>query len=201
MGAKVSFRAMKDGTAADYSLLRQEKLPTGSDAAEIALGLLRQLDDDPGPFLVNRYTHSLQTATRALRDRADEELVVAGLLHDIGDVISPFNHPAVSAEVLQPFVSETTYEVVRHHGLFQSYYYAHHLGGNRLARDDYRGQPWFKECVTFCERWDQASFDPDYDTQPLETFLPFVHSVFNRTPAVLDRSPIMNLEGRPGKAS
>ena len=34
--------------------------------------------------LVDLHDHSIQTATRALKDGADEETVICGLLHDIG---------------------------------------------------------------------------------------------------------------------
>ena len=34
--------------------------------------------------LVDLHEHSIQTATRALKDGADEETVICGLLHDIG---------------------------------------------------------------------------------------------------------------------
>jgi predicted HD phosphohydrolase len=34
--------------------------------------------------------------------------------------------------------------------------------------------------VRFCERWDQASFDPEYDSDPLESFEPLLREVFAR---------------------
>ena len=129
-------------------------------------------------YQVDRYTHSLQTASRALRDGADEETVVCALLHDIGDVLAPDNHSAVAAAILRPFVGERNHWVVQHHGLFQGYYYFHHRGEDRNARDRYRGHPHYQACVDFCERWDQQSFDPDYPTLPLTRFEPMVRRVF-----------------------
>ena len=126
--------------------------------------------------------HSLQCATRAHRDGADEEMVVAALLHDIGDLLSPFNHSELAAAVLRPYVAERTYWIVRHHGLFQSYYYAHHTGGDRHARDAYRDHPWYQDTVEFCHRWDQSSFDPTYELLPLEFFEPMVRRIFGRAP-------------------
>ena len=70
--------------------------------------------------------------------------------------------------------------VVEKHGDFQRLYYAHHLGGNRHARDRFAGHRYFDDCDQFCERWDQPSFDPDYDTLPIEFFRPFVLEVFTR---------------------
>lgn len=189
-GRKVSYRSMREGSAEDYQLMRSY-VPPNDLSRDIALDLLKQLRGDAGPLLVNRYIHSLQTATRALHDQVEEELVVAALLHDIGEVAAPFNHAAASAEILQPFVSDRTYQVVRHHALFQSFYYAHHFGGDRNARDAFRAEPWFTDCVEFCERWDQASFDPDFETHPLKRFMPLVDSVFARQPHVAARSPIV----------
>jgi len=178
--AKVSFRQMIDGTTEDYELLQTE-VPEPDTIMDMALGLLRAMDAE-SPYQVTRYEHSLQTATRAMRDGADEELIVCALLHDIGDMVAPANHSAIAADVLRPYVSDTNYQVVLHHGLFQMYYYAHHYGMDRNARDAYRDQPWYDACVRFCEDWDQTAFDPDYDTEPLETFLPMVRSVFHREP-------------------
>ena len=45
-------------------------------------------------------------------------MVVAALLHDIGDEIAPLNHSEISAAVLRPFVSEKTHWIVQKHGLF-----------------------------------------------------------------------------------
>lgn len=177
---KVSFRHMIDGTADDYRLLADHGAGP-ADAAQMALGLLRAMDVE-SPYQVTRYEHSLQTATRAMRDGADEELIVCALLHDIGDEVAPANHSAIAAAVLRPYVSDTNYQVVLHHGVFQMYYYAHHYGMDRNARDAYRDEPWYDDCVRFCERWDQTAFDPDYDTEPLETFLPMVDAVFSRPP-------------------
>ena len=40
----------------------------------------------------------------------------------------------------------------------------------------------FQRTADFCENWDQVSFDPDYDTMPLEAFEPMVKRLFARTP-------------------
>ena len=183
----VSFTRMDQGTAEDYALL--DRLEEEHKQAHLVDNLLALLKSLAGPTLgyrVDRYEHSLQSATRALRDGADEETVVAALLHDIGDLYAPDNHSAFAAVVLQPYVSERTHWVVKHHGLFQGYYFYHHLGRDRDAREQFRGHPHFQACVDFCERWDQCSFDPDYDTLPLETFEPMVRRVFARPPHVAD---------------
>ena len=131
-------------------------------------------------YQVTRLEHSLQTATRARRSGADIDWVVAALLHDIGDQLAPFNHSEYAASVLRPYVREEVVWVVEHHGVFQSYYYAHHLGGDRDRRDAFSDHPWYQLCVDFCAQWDQNSFDPDGPMDPLESFVDDVRTVFTR---------------------
>ena len=180
--AVVSFTSMAEGTRADYELLERLETQFAAQTADRILEHLRALAGSLAGYRVDRLEHSLQTATRAHRDGADEEMVAAALLHDIGDLLSPHNHSELAAAVLRPYVSERTYWVVRQHGLFQSYYYAHHFGGDRHARDRYRDHPWYQAAVDFCHRWDQPSFDPEYPSLPLEYFEPMVRRIFARAP-------------------
>ena len=128
---------------------------------------------------VTRWEHSLQTATRALRDGRDEEYVVCALLHDIGDILAIHNHQDVAAAILKPYVSDQNHWMVQNHALFQGYYFFHHLGADRHARDRYRDHPWYEYTAEFCELYDQAAFDPDYDSLPFDTFEPMVRRVLS----------------------
>lgn len=180
---QVAFTRMDEGTEAEYQFL--ERLWQEHKNAHLADSVLALLADMRGPTLgyrVDRYEHSLQTASRAARDGADEETVVCALLHDVGDSVAPDNHSALAAAILRPYVSEENHWVVLHHGVFQGYYYAHHIGEDRDARERYRGHPHFEACAAFCERWDQTSFDPDHNTLPLVTFEPMVRRLFARPP-------------------
>ena len=178
----VAFTSMAEGTREDYELLERLEEEFARGTAERVLTMLLDLSGSLSGYQVDRLEHSLQCATRAYRDGAEEEMVVAALLHDIGDLLSPFNHSELAAAVLRPYVSERTYWIVLHHGLFQSYYYAHHTGGDRNARDAYRDHPWYQDTVEFCHRWDQSSFDPEYESLPLEFFQPMVERIFSREP-------------------
>jgi predicted HD phosphohydrolase len=109
--------------------------------------------------------------------------VVCALLHDIGDVIAPANHSQAAAALLRPYVSDKNYWIVLNHGLFQGYYWMHHYDQDRNARDQLQGHEYYQACVDFCANWDQASFDPDYDTLPLDHFIPLIHQLFSRTPS------------------
>ena len=119
---------------------------------------------------------------QALHAGESEEMIVAALLHDIGDELAPMNHSEYAASILKPYVSEKTHWIVEKHGEFQAYYYAHHLGGNRNKRDKYKGHKYFDACVNFCEKYDQCSFDPNYESYPLEKFEPMVRKIFARKP-------------------
>ena len=173
----VSFTRMADGTAEEYAFLTPLYEKCRSGVSDRLLELLKAMKGDKLGYQVDRYAHSLQSATRAESDGADEETVVCALLHDLGDVIAPDNHSEVIASILRPYISEKNHWVLKHHGLFQGYYYFHHIGGDRNARERYKDHPFYQDCVDFCEKWDQTSFDPDYPTQPLEYFEPMVRKV------------------------
>jgi predicted HD phosphohydrolase len=187
---KVSFTRMKDGTREDYLLLEAAERQHAEGLVERILDQLRRLEDEPLPLQVTRLEHSLQAATRAYRDGADEETVVAALLHDIGDELAPYNHCELAAAILRPYVSERTYWVVKYHGEFQAHYYAHHHGADPDTRERHRDNPHYQACVDFCEKWDQEAFDPAYDTLPLEFFEPMVRRIFAREPFMHDRANI-----------
>jgi predicted HD phosphohydrolase len=179
---KVSFRQMKDGTREEYEFLTAHETDYTKGTADRLLTVLVDLDKSLSGYQVTRLGHSLQSATRAWRDGADTDWVVAALLHDIGDIYAPYNHDEYAATILKPFVREQCTWVVQTHGDFQMLYYGHHVGGDQHKRDRHRTSPYFDDCAAFCERWDQASFDPDYDSLPLDFFAPMVRAVFARSP-------------------
>ena len=182
MNQIVSFTQMKDGTSEDYALLAElEKPHLKKTAARLLRELAQQGEESLDGYRISRLEHALQSASRAHRDGADIDWVVSTLLHDIGDGLAPQNHDKFAAEVLRPFVREECTWVVEHHGIFQTYYYGHHLGWDRNARDRFKDHPLSQLCTDFCERWDQSSFDPDYQNEPLSFFEPMVEEVFART--------------------
>ncbi|HLY58948.1 MAG TPA: HD domain-containing protein [Stellaceae bacterium] len=186
---QVAFTRMADGSREDYKLLqRLEPEFFGGTARRVIEELERQGKESLPGYKVSRLDHALQTATRALRDGADTDWIVAALLHDIGDGLAPQNHDKVAAEIVRPFLREECTWTVEHHGAFQMLYYAHHYGWDRNARDAYRDSRHFATCDAFCARWDQESFDPGYRCEPLSRFAPLVEEVFARKaydPAVI----------------
>lgn len=178
----VKFRQMKDGTQAEYLFLTEHETEYAKGLPDRILQALTNLENTLSGYLVSRLEHSLQAATRAEADGADEEMIVAALIHDIGDDLAPYNHSQFAASILRPYVRPEVTWVINQHGLFQNVYYIHHLGGDPNERDYLRDHPWYQSCVDFCERWDQASFDPDYPTKPLSYFEPMVRRIFTRAP-------------------
>jgi predicted HD phosphohydrolase len=187
----VSFVRMEDGTQADYELLDRRERAYVRELPDRVLGALQKLDQSLQGYAVTRLQHSLQAATRALRDGADDELIVAALIHDLGDDLSPYNHAEVAAAIIRPYVRREVAWIVEQHGLFQTYYYAHHYGRDRNLREQFRDHPWYQACKDFCANWDQCSFDPGYASLPLSAFEPRLREIFSRPahdPRYVDRT-------------
>ena len=178
----VKFTQMKDGDKEDYTFLTEHEIEYTKGTADRLLKALVSLDEGLSGYQITRLGHSVQSATRAYRDGADIDWIVSALLHDIGDIFAPYNHDEYAATILKPFVREQCTWVVEKHGDFQMIYYGDHVGGNPNKRDAFKDHPYFEDCVEFCERWDQSSFDPTYDSKPIEFFADMVRKVFARTP-------------------
>ena len=178
MEKQATFSEMENGTAEDYAIIGEHGAKFASELPNRILAHLDILKGDTGGFAVDRFTHSIQTATRAYRDGKDEEYVVCALLHDIGDTIASANHADLAATMLEPFVSEKNYWIVKHHGIFQGYYFFEHLGLDKNMRDQFKGHEFWNDCAEFCSKYDQNSFDPEYENMDIEEFIPMVHNVF-----------------------
>ena len=179
---KVNFTQMKDGTKEEYLLLNKYEKKYTESTADRILKFMNGLNSSLEGYQITRLEHSLQTATRALNDNADDEMIVGALLHDIGDELAPLNHSEYAAAIIKPYVSEKTCWIIEKHGIFQMYYYAHHLGGNKNEREKFKGHKYYIDTINFCENWDQKSFDPNFKSLTLKDFEPYVKKIFNRTP-------------------
>jgi predicted HD phosphohydrolase len=169
---------MDDATVEDYQIIMRHSGVFVAGLADRLVDHLKLLGGDDAGYAVDRLTHSLQTATRAHRDGRDEEYVACAVVHDIGDTLASFNHADLAAAIVYPFVSEQNHWIVQQHAVFQGYHFFQNIGLDRNMRDRFRGHPWWKECVAFCALYDQNSFDPAYDTLPLDFFVPILRRVF-----------------------
>ena len=173
---------MKNGTKEDYLFLDKHEKDFASKTADRIIKYMSGLTETLEGYQVSRLEHSLQSASRAYKNKENEEMIVATLLHDIGDDLAPMNHSEYAAAILKPYVSERTHWIIEKHGEFQTYYYAHYLGGDKNKREKYKDHEFYQDTIDFCEKYDQNSFDPNYESLPLKFFEPMVKKIFSRKP-------------------
>ncbi|MFL2841779.1 MAG: HD domain-containing protein [Candidatus Puniceispirillaceae bacterium] len=178
----VSFKRMDEGTPQDYAFLNALEDEFVVALPDRLLAALTGLEGSLAGYQISRLEHSLQSATRAEADRADIELIVGALIHDLGDDLAPLNHSQLAATIIRPYVRAEVAWIIEHHGVFQAYYYGDAMGVDKNARDIYRDHAWFDSCEQFCRDWDQVAFDPDYPTKPLAHFEPMLREIFTRPP-------------------
>ena len=173
-----SFTRMDESTAEQWAVIGGETMANQPRVADEVLSMLRRLEGITDGFNTNQLVHALQTATLAEKAGADTEVIVASLCHDIGKLISVFNHPEIAAAILKPYVRDEVYQAIRAHQDFQGRHYYHHFGGDTDARDKYAGADWYELAEQFADEWDQVAFDPEGPYEPLEHFEPMVREVF-----------------------
>ena len=177
---KVNFTSMENGTTEEYAFLNGLEDQFNVDLPKRLIAALRSLNSSLSGYQNSRLEHCLQGATRAHLAGEDMEMVIAILFHDIGDELAPYSHSEMAAAILRPFISEKIYWIIKHHGVFQMYYYAHHSGGDRNARELFIDSPWYQDAIKFCHEYDQNCFDPDYESKPLEFFIPMINEFFSK---------------------
>ena len=172
------FTRMDQSTKEDWEHIAEEHMPHILDMPNRIIKMLYELQFIKGGFAVNQLEHCLQTATRAYRAGEDDEMVLLCLIHDIGKVVSVLGHGEIAAEIVKPYVSEDTYDILRTHQDFQGKHYYHYQNKSTELRVNYKYEVWYDKCVKFTDDYDQISFDPNYDNEPLETFLPLLEQTF-----------------------
>ncbi|HVT35520.1 MAG TPA: HD domain-containing protein [Nevskiaceae bacterium] len=176
---RAQFTSIEHSTQKDWMIIASNLPAFARALPDRVMAHLELLDGDFGGFPIDRLQHCLQTATLAHRDGRDEEYVCCALLHDIGDTLGTFNHPDIGAAILKPFVREENHWMVQQHGIFQGYYFFHHLGMNRDLREQFRGHAHFERTAEFCAKYDGPAFDGNTETAPLEFFEPMLRRLFS----------------------
>ena len=174
MTDRTTFTSFEESTAEDWAIIMPYRVASQSPVADRVISMLRELKDEHDGFPVDRLEHSLQTATRAERAGRDDEYVLCALLHDVGDLLAPYNHPSIAAGILKPFVSEANHFMVKHHGIFQGYYFWEYVGRDGDAREQFRDSPHFDYTEEFCRLYDQTAFDATYRSNSLEHYEPLI---------------------------
>ena len=180
MNKQASFTRFDECSKTDIDIIAENYETFAADVPKRVLEHLKLLDGDFGGFQIDRLQHSLQTATRALKDGKDEEYVVCALLHDIGDTLGAYDHGAVAAAILKPFVSEANHWMLENHPIFQAYYYNEHMGGDKNAREKFKDNPHYEHAREFVDNYDMPAFDPSYESMNLDEFEPMVHRVMSK---------------------
>ena len=173
-----SFTRMDESTSEQWMNIATVTMEAQPRVADQILKMLNGLSDITDGFSVHQLEHAVQTATRAEEDGADEQVIVASLLHDVGKLISVINHPRIAAEILRPYVRDEVFWMIAAHQDFQGRHYYSFLGMDPSLREQHRGQPWFELAEKFADDWDQTSFDPNFSSRSLEHFEPMVRRVF-----------------------
>jgi predicted HD phosphohydrolase len=178
---RATFTRLDGVTAEQFAPLHAATRTFRAALPDRVLRSLARMGGEYDGFPVDRLTHSLQTATLALRDDRDDEYVFCALVHDIGDDLAFYNHGELAAVVVHPFVGEANHWMVRHHPVFQGFYYWQHVGRDPASVERLRGHRHFDHTWEFVERYDQRAFDPAAETLPLAHFEPLVRRVMAQT--------------------
>ena len=169
----------RGGTAfAPWVLPGLQKSEFTKGFADRILTHLKELDETcaeaRGFNKVTRLEHCLQTGTLAHQAGEGEEYVVCCVIHDIGDLLAPFNHGEFAAALLEPYISEKNRWLIANHHAFQGYYYFEHIGLDKNMRDQFSDHPWFQYAINFCDKYDMPAFNPDMEYMSLDDFEPMI---------------------------
>ncbi len=180
--AQATFRSLADATTEDWAVIIEKGRTKKNHVLRLCLEHLEMLKEPQPGFPIDRYAHSLQTATRAWRAgfADDDQMIAAALLHDIGDFFAPHNHGEFVATIFKAYVRPEIYWMLKFHEMFQGYHCFQYFGLDPNAVDAVRDHPFAATCQRFCDEWDQTSFDPDYETMSLEAFMPALTRVFEK---------------------
>ena len=99
---KVKFTEMKHGSKEDYLLLEKHEKKYIEGTADRLIKFINGLSSTLEGYQITRLEHSLQTATRALNDKADDEMVAAALLRSPAGKPSPARRSAGLSRRVRP---------------------------------------------------------------------------------------------------
>ncbi|GLQ21345.1 HD domain-containing protein [Algimonas porphyrae] len=181
-GQQASFTRMQDGTLDDWKIIGAAHKKDFGNTADRFIAMLRQLEDATLGFACDQLQHALMCATLARRSGASTEHIVIALCHDIAKVINVPNHGPIAAEMMRPYISDDSYHVIYNHQAFQGEHYYQYLGAPTDLRKQWVDEPWYPLAVKLVDEWDAPAFDPDFEVDTLESFIPLMREVFHDGP-------------------
>lgn len=173
-----SFTRLDQSTAADWAIIENAVRAQQEGVVDTIMNMINACRGYHLGFGPDQFTHVTQTATRARRDNASDEMVLISLVHDLGKVISNLAHPIIIAGIVRPYVSDGSFYILRHHMEYQWKHYGLYVLRPTNGRQRYVGEPWHDDAVRFSDEYDQKAFDPYYRTDPIESFIPLVEQFF-----------------------
>lgn len=176
------FTRMQDGTLDDWKIIGAAHKQDFGNTADRFIAMLKQLEDATLGFACDQLQHALMCATLARRSGASTEHIVIALCHDIAKVINVPNHGPIAAEMMRPYISDESYHVIYNHQAFQGEHYYHYLGAPTDLRKQWKEESWYPLAVKLVDEWDAPAFDPDFEVDTLESFIPLMREVFHDSP-------------------
>jgi predicted HD phosphohydrolase len=185
MTETATFTRMQDGTKDDWMKIATAHKADFANTADRFIEMLKGLENIQLGFGCDQLHHALMTATLARRAGASDEEIVVALCHDIAKVINVPNHGAIAAEMFKPYVSDDLYNILKYHQDFQGEHYYDYLGAPTDLRLQHKDAPWYDLAVKFVDEWDAEGFDPDFDVDSLDSFIPLIRKVVHDEPMAL----------------
>jgi len=182
---QAGFTRMQDGSLDDWKIIGAAHKQDFGKTADRFIAMLRQLEDATLGFACDQLQHALMCGTLARRAGASTEHIVIALCHDIAKVINVPNHGPIAAEMMRPYISEDSYHVIYHHQAFQGEHYYHYLGAPTDLRQQWKDESWYPLAVKLVDEWDAPAFDPDFEADSLDSFIPLMREVFHDSPRPL----------------
>ena len=180
-GECLPFRNLREADKGDFDRMGVEyDRDVTQKTLDNLLAMLEKQASFTGGASVTLKEHNVQTASRALRAGEDDETVAISLFHDVFEDLAVKNHGELSAAMLAPWISPKSQWLLAHHEIFQGYYYFHYYGVSNTTRDMFQNHPYYNWTATWCELYDQAAFDPTYESEPLEKLIPSVQRVLSK---------------------
>jgi len=182
---KANFTRMQDGKIEDWMIIGAAHKQDFAKTADRFIEMLKQLENATLGFACDQLQHALMAGTLARRAGASDEHIVIALCHDMAKVINVPNHGQIAAEMMRPYISEDSYHVIYNHQAFQGEYYYHFMGAPNDLRKNFKDEPWYDLAVKLVDEWDAPAFDPDFEVDSLESFIPLMRKVFHDSPVPL----------------
>jgi predicted HD phosphohydrolase len=184
-GQQAGFTRMQEGSLDDWKIIGAAHKEDFGKTADRFIGMLRQLENATLGFACDQLQHALMCGTLARRAGASNEHIVIALCHDIAKVINVPNHGQIAAEMMRPYISDDSYHVIYNHQAFQGEHYYQYLGAPTDLRKQWVDESWYPLAVKLVDEWDAPAFDPDFEVDSLESFVPLMREVFHDNPRPL----------------